>query len=125
MSDNEINKLKEIEDTEIFISKALRVGVALSGAVIGAGLLLLLITRNSGYQGDTFPTSLIQIFKGLILLKPYAVILTGLLLLILTPVFRVGISILTFIKEKDYLYTAITSLVFIILLISFVLGKVE
>ena len=125
MSENELNKLKEIEDAEIFISKALRVGVALSGIVIGAGLLLLLVTGNSGYPGDTFPTSLFQILKGLILLKPYAVILTGLLLLILTPVFRVGISILTFIKEKDYLYTAITSLVFIILLISFVLGKVE
>lgn len=125
MSENEINKLKEIEDTEIFISKALRVGVALSGIVIGAGLLLLIITGNSGYPGGTFPTSLVQILKGLMLLKPYAVILTGLLLLILTPVFRVGISIITFVKEKDYLYTAITSLVFIILLVSFMLGKVE
>lgn len=35
-------------------------------------------------------------------------ILAGLLLLILTPVFRVGISIITFLKEKDYLYTVIT-----------------
>jgi uncharacterized membrane protein len=45
--------------------------------------------------------------------------------IVLTPVFRVGVSILVFIKEKDSLYVKITSAVFIILIISFVLGKVE
>lgn len=125
MSIIELNTSKRIEDTEIFISKALRFGVVLSAATIGLGLLLLIITGNSGYNGNTFPTSPVQIVKGLLLLKPYAVILTGLLLLILTPVFRVGISIITFLKEKDYLYTAITSIVFIILMISFILGKGE
>ncbi|MGB9809623.1 MAG: DUF1634 domain-containing protein, partial [Caldanaerobacter sp.] len=67
----------------------------------------------------------ILIIKGFLALKPYAVILTGLLLLILTPVFRVAVSIITFLYEKDYTYTFITTLVFIILIISFILGKVE
>ena len=125
MSVIENNEKNKIVDTEIFISKALRFGVILSAATIGLGLLLLIITRNSGYPGSSFPTSPVQIIKGLFLLKPYAVILTGLLILILTPVFRVGISILTFLKEKDYLYVAITSIVFIILMISFLLGKGE
>lgn len=125
MSLIENNKNNKIEDTEILISKALRFGVILSAVTIGLGLLLLIITRNSGYTGSSFPTSPVNIIKGLFLLKPYAVILTGILILILTPVFRVAISIITFFKEKDYLYVAITSIVFIILIISFVLGKVE
>ena len=125
MSMNEIDTTKKIEGTEIFISKALRFGVALSAVVIGIGLMLFFITGNSGYSGSTYPTSLFDIVSGLFLLKPYAVILTGLLLLILTPVFRVGISVIIFLKEKDYLYTVITSIVFIILIISFLLGKGE
>lgn len=124
MSLNENNK-SNINDTEIIISKTLRFGVILSAITIVFGLLLLIITRNSGYSGSSFPTSPIQIIKGLFLLKPYAVILTGLLILILTPVFRVGISILTFLREKDYLYVAITTIVFFILIISFLLGKGE
>ncbi|HEX9060137.1 MAG TPA: DUF1634 domain-containing protein [Clostridia bacterium] len=125
MSMNEMNTTKKIEGTEIFISKALRFGVVLSAIVIGLGLMLFFITGNSGYPGSTYPTSLFKIVSGLFLLKPYAVILTGLLLLILTPVFRVGISVIIFLKEKDYLYTVITSIVFIILVISFLLGKAE
>jgi uncharacterized membrane protein len=115
----------KIDDMEIVISRFLRIGVTLSAAVIFIGLLMFLISGNSGYAGDYFPTTLSEIFNGLMLLKPYAIILLGLIILILTPVFRVGVSILVFIKEKDYLYVKITSLVFIILIISFVLGKVE
>ena len=118
-------EISDIEDTEILISKALRIGVVLSASIIGLGLLLFIVTGNSGYPGSSFPTSPIKILKGLAGFKPYAVIMTGLLVLILTPVFRVGISIITFVKEKDYLYVAITSIVFIILIVSLLLGKGE
>jgi len=121
----ESKKGKKIEDTEILISKALRIGVVLSALIIGFGLLLFFITGSSGYPGSSFPTSPVEILKGLAAFKSYAIIMTGLLILILTPVFRVGISIITFIKEKDYLYVAITSVVFIILIISLLLGKGE
>ena len=117
--------MSKIEDTEIFISKALRIGVLLSAATIALGLLLFLITGKSGYPGNTFPSSPVQILQGLLQIKPYAVILTGLMLLILTPIFRVGVSIITFFMEKDYLYVTITSIVFIILMISLFLGKGE
>lgn len=116
---------KNIEDIELIISKFLRFGVMLSAAVIGIGFVLFIILGKSGYLGSSFPTTPIDILKGAMLLKPYAIILTGLMLLILTPVFRVGVSILVFIKEKDYMYVKITTVVFIILLISFLLGKVE
>ncbi|EPR13426.1 DUF1634 domain-containing protein [Ruminiclostridium papyrosolvens] len=114
-----------IEGTEVFISKILRIGVIVSAIVIGFGLILLFATGKSGYPGSFFPTSLGDIFSGLAVLKPYALILTGLLILIITPVFRVGISIFTFLKEKDYMYVIITTIVFVILVISFLLGKVE
>jgi len=114
----------QIEEMEIVISKFLKIGVLLSAFIIFIGFAMFLITGNSGYD-NTFPTTPIAIFQGFIELKSYAIILTGLLILIATPVFRVGVSIIVFIKEKDYLYVKITSLVFLILLISFVLGKVE
>ena len=122
MSKNAGNK-NGIEDTEIVISKTLRAGVALSGAITCLGLMLFLVTGNSGYPGESFPTSVAEILRGMENLKPYAVMLSGLFLLILTPVLRVGVSIITFVKEKDYMYAAITATVFIILIISFLLGK--
>lgn len=122
MSKNAVNK-NGIEDTEIVISRTLRAGVALSGAITCLGLGLFLLTGNSGYPGESFPTSVVEILRGLGTLKPYAVMLSGLFLLILTPVLRVGVSIVTFLKEKDYMYAAITATVFIILIISFLLGK--
>lgn len=115
----------KIEEMEIIISNFLRIGVVLSAIIVFIGLSMYLISGNSGYTGSYFPTTLSEILSGFIVFKPYAIILVGLLLLILTPVFRVGVSILVFVKEKDYLYVKITSFVFLILIISFVLGKVE
>lgn len=108
---------------ELIVSQCLRAGVLVSAAVILLGLILFLSTGDSGYPGSTFPTSLPEIGQGLLALKPYGVILTGLFMLILTPVLRVGISIFVFLKEKDYLYSLITLLVFLILVVSFLLGK--
>lgn len=115
----------KIANVEIVISKFLRAGVFLSAIIILAGLLTFLISGCSGYPGNSYPTTPADIFKGILSFKPYAVIQTGLMLLILTPVFRVGVSIIVFAKEKDYLYVKITAAVFAILIISFILGKVE
>lgn len=115
----------KIEEMEIIISNFLRIGVVLSAIIVFIGLLMFLVSGNSGYNGDYFPKTPTEIFNGVVLLKPYAIILLGLIILILTPVFRVGVSILVFIKEKDFLYVKITSFVFVILIISFILGKVE
>lgn len=120
----EKNGLKRIEAMEIVISNYLRIGVAISSIVILTGLLMFFVVRHSGYPMGHYPSSIGGIIKGLLVLKPDAIILTGLFLLILTPVFRVGLSIILFYKEKDYLYVAITAFVFIILLVGFFLGEV-
>jgi uncharacterized membrane protein len=59
---------------------------------VGVGVIDPL-ERESGCNGDYFPKTPTEIFNGVVLLKPYAIILLGLIILILTPVFRVGVSI--------------------------------
>lgn len=125
MSEQKIVKESRIGDVELAVSKLLRIGVVLSALVIIMGMLKLSITGDSGYVDNIYPTTITGVIEGLLALKSYAIIQTGLLLLILTPVFRVAVSILVFLKEKDYLYVGITSLVFVILIISFIIGKFE
>ncbi|CUH97686.1 hypothetical protein P22_3821 [Propionispora sp. 2/2-37] len=113
----------EMREVELFVSRSLRFGVILSAGVILIGLLLFLGTGEGGYPGQSYPTRFTEMVNGALQLKPFAVILTGLLLLILTPVLRVAVSTLIFIKEKDWLYVGISAAVFLILLFSLVLGK--
>ena len=115
---------KELQDVEMIISKALRAGVVVSGTVIFIGLLIFLLSGNSGYPESVYPSKPSEIIRGLLELKSYAVIMTGIMILIATPVFRVGVSIIVFAVEKDYLYVKITTVVFLILIVSMVLGKV-
>lgn len=117
--------MKGIEDVELLVSKVIRVSVLISSAGIVCGLILFVITGQSGYPGDMYPTTWSTVVRGVLQLKPYGVMAAGLLLLILTPVIRVAVSILVFIKEKDWLYIAITTTVFVILIVSFVLGEVS
>jgi uncharacterized membrane protein len=58
---------------------------------VGVGVIGPL-ERESGYNGDYFPKTPTEIFNGVVLLKPYAIILLGLIILILTPVFGVGVQ---------------------------------
>ena len=119
-------KSKNSDEIETIISRSLQFGVLLSAVIMIIGLVMFIVTGNGGYAGDNvFPTSLAATVQGILALKPYAIISAGLLILIVTPVFRVGVSIIVFLKEKDFIYVKITALVFIILLISFLLGKVE
>lgn len=110
-------------EVETAISKMLRIGVILAAIVIVAGLVQFLVTGDSGYPGDTYPTSFGAIVSGLLAFKAAAVIQTGLLLLILTPVLRVFVSLFLFWAERDYRYVIITAIVFVILILSFALGK--
>ncbi len=114
---------KEPNEVEIFVSKALRFGVIVSGAVILLGLVLFLSSGEGGYLGDSYPTRLREIFAGAFEMKPFGIILAGLVLLICTPIMRVGISALVFLKEKDWLYVGISAVVFFILVSGFFFGK--
>jgi uncharacterized membrane protein len=123
--------------TEIIISDLLRWGV-FGSLVLLAGGTILCFVHSGDYgiaggnaddlhrlitEGSTFPRTLGWWLHGLAQGEGQAVIVTGLLLLIATPVIRVMISIVAFAIEKDRAYVVITSVVFLLLMISFFLGK--
>ncbi|KIL38343.1 membrane protein [Gordoniibacillus kamchatkensis] len=120
---NAKEKEKDVSDVELAVSRWLRIGVYVSATVIIFGLILFFVRGSSGYQGDAYPNSLPDIVRGIMALRPYAVIMLGIILLILTPVLRVAISVWVFKREGDKLYVGITSIVLVILIVSFLLGK--
>ncbi len=128
--------------TEEIISWILRVGVLTSALLIALGVVLLLVTGDTGYSSSSlsitgleglvqynqnrsgeFPTTPGDVLAGVAQFKPYAFIALGLLLLIATPVLRVATSVVIFLLERDYAYVFITLIVLLILIVSFLLGK--
>jgi uncharacterized membrane protein len=119
--------------TEKAISGILRTGVAaslvllVSGSVLsfaqagGYGAQASAVPHLSGAEG-AFPRTARWLFSGLKHGNGQAVIVLGLLLLIATPVLRVAVSVLAFARERDRMYTIITALVLLLLLLSFELG---
>jgi uncharacterized membrane protein len=79
------------------------------------------VVRRAGLP---VPHTLAAVLAGVQTLQPKAIIDAGLLLLIATPVLRVAVSVVAFLLEKDYVYTAITLFVLAVLLTSFFLGRV-
>lgn len=113
---------KEMNEVERLIGQILRIGVVVSAIVISLGLLMLFIQGGSGYPGNTVPLGFRAMFAGVAAFKPFAVIMLGLFLLILTPVLRVVVSIYAFAVEHDTMYVVITTIVLIILVIAMVIG---
>lgn len=110
-------------DMEVVVSWTLKIGVYLAAFVVVVGLIMFFVKGYSGYNPGQFPVTWPQIFQGVALGKPSAVVGLGLLILILTPVFRVAMSVFLFFLEKDYLYTWITIFVLAILLFGLFFGS--
>jgi uncharacterized membrane protein len=112
---------------ELIVSYLLRIGVALSLTITFVGLMLLLLTDPAHLAvrltGGFVARSPWTVFAGLRHFQPKAIIDFGLILLILTPVFRVAVTAIAFILEPDYVYVAITLFVLAVLLTSFFLGQ--
>ena len=125
---------EHIARVEILISTLLRIGVTLSLSVVVLGTILTFAhhpdyRNNSAALSDltssnaTFPHSIHDMFTGLADFRGQSVVIFGLLLLIATPILRVAISIFIFLHDHDKPFTYITSLVLLLLLISFLVGK--
>jgi uncharacterized membrane protein len=119
---------------ELLISNLLRAGVILSLAFVILGTLITFIHHPdylsssralSGLTGlsSTFPHTLPEVEHRALNLSGQALVILGLLLLIATPVMRVGISIAAFLYQRDRVFTLITFTVLCLLLLSFALGK--
>ena len=121
MVNKELTK-EELLKIERNIGKILRIGVFVSTTVIIIGILMFLLSGHSGYAEGGWPDKFNEILSGLVEFKALAWLMTGLFLLILTPVLRVVASIVAFAKEGDKLYVAITTLVLIILIVAMFVG---
>ncbi len=105
------------------IAYALRAGVIVSAALLFIGFLLLMIKGKAGYYSINEIASTASVvnssyysantlIKGTLSFDPIAIMFLGLVILIATPVIRVVLGIAQFIKEKDWIYTVITLIVF-------------
>ena len=109
--------MKKSNDIERNIGICMRVGVILAAAIMLFGFALLLLNINQFASFDSFTIK--EIIFGLSSLNPYSYLSLGIFVLILTPIIRVVASIILFIKEKNVLYSLITTAVLLILVLSF------
>lgn len=121
---------------EWLISWLLLSGVVVSMATVLVGLVLSFAHHPEYLRsaaelsrltepGAAFPHTLGEVARGLAAGRGQAVMALGLGMLVATPILRVAISMVGFAVQRDYHFTAITAVVLIVLLISFLLGKVE
>jgi uncharacterized membrane protein len=115
------------EDTAVerLVSIVLRGGVLAAAAVTAAGGALYL-ARHGGepinyatFNGEPAGLrSLAGIVQGAMGGRAEWVIAAGLLLLIATPIARVAVLLMVFIRERDRLYVAVSGVVLAVLLLS-------
>ena len=90
------------------IALILRYGSQISTLIMLLGLCLLLlrgpVTSLSGGQRLKLET----VFRGLIRLEPVALTEFGILLLLLTPIFRILAAVVSFTLEREYKYVWIS-----------------
>ncbi|WP_456312521.1 DUF1634 domain-containing protein [Pseudomonas shirazensis] len=118
------------KDFQTIIGNLLRYGVwiSLSVAFIG-GIIYLMHHGNDIEDYSVFKENdrnifevITAIYNGVIQGRGESVIFFGVLLLFLTPVFRVLLSLFSFLLEKDYLYVVITTIVIGIIIMSISFG---
>jgi uncharacterized membrane protein len=90
---------------ERVLALVLLAGVIVSAGLVGAGLAAALFV---GWDGAVLG------------LRPLDMAQAGLLVLIATPVFRVGVSIVGFARERDWLYVALAGVVLALLAVSLI-----
>jgi uncharacterized membrane protein len=116
------------KDIQVIIGWVLRLGVIISMAIVFFGGTVYLyrhghsITDYSVFKGVPDFVSPSGIINGILAFRGRAIIQAGILLLVATPVLRICCSAIGFILEKDWLYTLITIVVLLIILISMLTG---
>jgi uncharacterized membrane protein len=110
---------------ETIIGELLRAGVVIAALTVFAGGILYLARHHADrtnyhtyVMGAASTRSVSGILRSAAKGDSQAIIQVGLLLLILTPVARVGIAILGFLLEHDRVYAVVSLIVLVILLFS-------
>jgi uncharacterized membrane protein len=102
---------------ERWTSRSLKFGVWLSGAVMVTGLLMYAVRSFSTPVPQRNP-SLAELVHSLLhgSLDPFTLMYAGLVLLMLTPFLRVLTAAIGFAAEKDKRFTAVSLIVFALLI---------
>jgi uncharacterized membrane protein len=120
------NDSSQDRQTDLAISNILRTGVIVSTIVAFAGVLIFVIHNSNAnrpsfahFHGlpDTLTTLqgiLNQSFHG----NPEAIMQSGVVLLLFTPIIRVAFSALVFLKQRDWFYLWTSVIVLCVLLFS-------
>jgi uncharacterized membrane protein len=115
---------------ELLLGRLLQAGVLAAALVVLAGGIVYLAANHAArpsygvFAGEPEDlTHVAGIVRGAGRLRGPALIQLGLLLLIATPVARVGFSLLAFLRERDWIYVLLTAFVLALLLLSLT-GKV-
>ena len=126
---------KKVRQVELAISLVLRIGVVVSVAVIAVGLVLM-FAHHSAYlpisghfsfhkltaQSTPFPHSFSALGSSISHLQGRGIIVLGVLILILTPILRVAVGVISFLYEEDIPMALITLYVLAVLIGSFFLA---
>ncbi len=126
---------EKVRKVELAISLVLRIGVVVSVAVIAAGLGLMFahhgaylpIRGHFSYKeltsrSTSFPHSFGSLGHSIAQGEGRGIVVLGVLILILTPILRVAVGVLSFLYEKDPPMTLVTLFVLIVLIGSFFLA---
>ena len=121
-------KRKRIQDTDMesVIGYLLRYGVLSASLVVIAGGIVYLIRHGhqlpaySQFKGE--PDKMRQprlMLEAVMRGEGRPLIQLGLLILIATPIARIAFSVIGYLLEKDYLYTVLTVIVLLVILLNF------
>ena len=128
---------EKVRKVELAISLVLRIGVVVSVAVIAAGLGLMFahhgaylpIRGHFSYKELTskstpFPHSFASLGHSIAQGEGRGIVVLGVLILILTPILRVAVGVVSFLYEKDPPMALVTLYVLVVLVGSFFLAGV-
>jgi uncharacterized membrane protein len=126
---------EKIRMTEVTISLVLRIGVTLSALIFILGLVITFIHHPSfaSFSGSvsfhsltsvnsSFPHSFSALESSVAAGRGSGIIVLGTMLLILTPILRVAVAVVSFSLEKDPAMTLVTIFVLLVLILSFILS---
>ena len=126
---------RKVRKVEVAISLVLRIGVVVSVAVVAVGLGLMFahhpaylpIRGHFSYRALTskstsFPHSFGSLGHSIAQGDGRGIVVLGVLILILTPILRVAVGVLSFLYEKDPPMALVTLYVLIVLIGSFFLA---
>jgi len=114
------------ENVYIDVYRLLIAGMIISSILFALGIVLALlhpqyIPLSTRWVRSQYHVS--TVVRGIMHGDPTAILLIATVLLILTPVARVVVSIVAFLVDRDYKFVVVTSIVFLVMVITVILGE--